>query len=92
MRLLIAEDEASLSKAIVTILRKNKYTVDAAFDGVEALEYLVIGKGYGFHLVVCISFVQCSFYGCPYEFPADGVFSCHVLHYFSQSFVLFFAV
>lgn len=40
MRLLLAEDEASLSKAIVTILRKNNYTVDAAFDGVEALEYL----------------------------------------------------
>ncbi|MCM1048158.1 MAG: response regulator transcription factor [Clostridiales bacterium] len=40
MRLLLAEDEASLSKAIVTILKKNNYTVDAAFDGVEALEYL----------------------------------------------------
>lgn len=40
MRLLLAEDEASLSKAIVTILKKNNYTVDAACDGVEALEYL----------------------------------------------------
>lgn len=40
MRLLLAEDEASLSKAIVTILKKNNYTVDAAYDGVEALEYL----------------------------------------------------
>lgn len=40
MRLLLAEDEASLSKAIVTILKKNNYTVDAARDGVEALEYL----------------------------------------------------
>ena len=40
MRLLLAEDEASLSKAVVTILRKNNYTVDAAYDGVEALEYL----------------------------------------------------
>lgn len=40
MRLLLAEDEASLSRAIVTILKKNNYTVDAAFDGVEALEYL----------------------------------------------------
>lgn len=40
MRLLLAEDETSLSKAIVTILRKNNYTVDAAHDGVEALEYL----------------------------------------------------
>lgn len=40
MRLLLAEDEASLSKAIMTILRKNNYTVDAAYDGIEALEYL----------------------------------------------------
>lgn len=40
MRLLLAEDEASLSKAIVTILKKNNYSVDAAYDGIEALEYL----------------------------------------------------
>lgn len=40
MRLLLAEDEVSLSKAIVTILKRNNYTVDAASDGVEALEYL----------------------------------------------------
>lgn len=40
MRLLLAEDETSLAKAIVTILKKNNYTVDAASDGVEALEYL----------------------------------------------------
>lgn len=40
MRLLLAEDEVSLSKAIVTILKRNNYTVDAAADGVEALEYL----------------------------------------------------
>lgn len=40
MRLLLAEDEKSLSKAIVTILKKNNYTVDAAYDGVEALEYI----------------------------------------------------
>lgn len=40
MRLLLAEDEKSLSKAIVTILKKNNYTVDAAYDGIEALEYI----------------------------------------------------
>lgn len=40
MRLLLAEDELSLSRALVTILKKNNYTVDAAYDGVEALEYL----------------------------------------------------
>lgn len=40
MRLLLAEDEVSLSKAIAAILKKNNYTVDTAFDGIEALEYL----------------------------------------------------
>ena len=40
MRLLLAEDEASLSKAIAAILKKNNYTVDIASDGIEALEYL----------------------------------------------------
>lgn len=40
MKLLLAEDEKSLSKAIVTILKKNNYTVDAAYDGEEALAYL----------------------------------------------------
>ncbi len=44
MRLLLAEDEASLSKAIVMILKKNNYTVDAAYDGIEALEYLAANE------------------------------------------------
>lgn len=44
MRLLLAEDERSLSRAIVTILEKNNYTADAVYDGVEALEYLETGN------------------------------------------------
>lgn len=44
MRLLLAEDEVSLSKAITAILRRNNYTVDAASDGMEALEYLEAGE------------------------------------------------
>lgn len=40
MRLLLAEDEASLSKAIVTILEKNNYSVDAVYNGEDALVYL----------------------------------------------------
>ena len=40
MRILLAEDEKSLSKAIQTILEKNHYSVDTVFDGVEALTYL----------------------------------------------------
>lgn len=40
MRLLLAEDERELSKALVSILKHNNFTVDAVFDGEEALEYL----------------------------------------------------
>ncbi len=44
MRLLLAEDERSLSRAIVTILEKNNYSADAVYDGEEALEYLETGN------------------------------------------------
>lgn len=40
MRLLLAEDEVSLSKALVVILQKSNYAVDAVYDGQEALDYL----------------------------------------------------
>ena len=40
MRLLLAEDEQALSKALTTILQRNNYSVDVAYDGQEALEYL----------------------------------------------------
>ena len=41
MRLLFAEDERSLSRAVTAILKKNNYSVDAVYDGQEALDYLV---------------------------------------------------
>ena len=44
MRLLLAEDERSLSRALCAILTKNNYTVDAAYDGEEALDYLAVGE------------------------------------------------
>lgn len=43
MRLLLAEDERSLSKAIVTILRKSNYEVDPVYDGQDAIDYLANG-------------------------------------------------
>ena len=43
MRLLLAEDELSLSKALVKILEKNGYSVDAVYNGREALEFLRTG-------------------------------------------------
>ena len=43
MRLLLAEDEKRLSMALCEILSKNKYDVDAVYDGAEALEYIRSG-------------------------------------------------
>lgn len=40
MRILLAEDEKPLSKALTAILERNGYSVDAVYDGEEALEYL----------------------------------------------------
>ena len=40
MRILLAEDERSLSRAVVALLEKNNYSADAVYDGAEALEYL----------------------------------------------------
>ena len=44
MRLLLAEDERSLSKAIITILQRNNYSADAVYNGKEALDYLSYGN------------------------------------------------
>lgn len=44
MRLLLAEDERSLSKALTAILEGNHYSVDAVYDGAEALAYLDAGN------------------------------------------------
>ena len=40
MRLLLAEDEREMSNALVAILKHNHYSVDAVYDGQEALDYL----------------------------------------------------
>ncbi len=44
MRILLAEDERSLSRAIVALLEKNNYSVDAVYDGEEALSYIEAGN------------------------------------------------
>ena len=40
MRLLYAEDETSLARAVSTILTRNNYAVDVVSDGENALDYL----------------------------------------------------
>ena len=44
MRLLLAEDEPSLARALSKILEKNHYAVDTVHDGEEALQYLLSGN------------------------------------------------
>ncbi len=39
MRLLLAEDEKELSNALVAILKHSHYSVDAVYDGQDALDY-----------------------------------------------------
>lgn len=44
MRILLAEDERELSDALVAILRHNNYSVDAVYDGFDALDYYKAGN------------------------------------------------
>ena len=43
MRLLLVEDDRELSNAIKRVLEINKYEVDVAYNGLEALEYIQYG-------------------------------------------------
>ena len=44
MRLLLAEDERTLSDALVAILTHANYSVDPVYDGQEAIDYLEYGE------------------------------------------------
>ena len=44
MRILLAEDEKSLARALVTLLKKHHSEADAVYDGPEALAYLQTGN------------------------------------------------
>ncbi|MBQ9369769.1 MAG: response regulator transcription factor [Clostridia bacterium] len=44
MRILLAEDEKELSRALVAIFTKNNYSVDAVYDGEAAITYLTEGN------------------------------------------------
>ncbi|HCU56270.1 MAG TPA: DNA-binding response regulator [Clostridiales bacterium] len=43
MRILLAEDEPELNRALVAVFTKNNYSVDAVFDGEDAISYLMEG-------------------------------------------------
>lgn len=44
MRLLYAEDEEALSRAVCAVLKKNNYEVDAVYNGSDALDYILCGE------------------------------------------------
>ncbi len=44
MKLLFAEDDRDISKAVTTVLQGQKYTVDAVFTGTDAYQYGSCGK------------------------------------------------
>lgn len=44
MRLLLAEDEIELSNALVAIFKHSNYSVDAVYNGEDALDYLLTGN------------------------------------------------
>jgi len=43
MKLLLVEDEIPLADALSEILKRNKYSVDAVYDGEDGLEYAKTG-------------------------------------------------
>ncbi|MCI8341699.1 MAG: response regulator transcription factor [Firmicutes bacterium] len=43
MRLLLAEDERELADALAAILKHNNYSVDAVYNGCDALDYIETG-------------------------------------------------
>ena len=44
MRILLCEDERSLSRAVEAILKRNNYSVDAVYNGKDALDYITVGN------------------------------------------------
>lgn len=44
MRILLAEDEVALAKAVAKIFEKSNYSIDVAHDGQDALDYLEAGN------------------------------------------------
>lgn len=41
MRILLVEDEVHLSEAICHLLKQNKYSVDAVYDGIDGYDYIM---------------------------------------------------
>lgn len=49
MKILLVEDNIQLNKALTTLLKRNSYLVDSAFDGEEALLFI---KDYAYDVII----------------------------------------
>ena len=49
MKILLVEDSVQLNRALTTLLKRNSYTVDSAFDGEEALLFI---RDYQYDLII----------------------------------------
>lgn len=61
MKLLYAEDEISMSEAVTDILEYHNYSVDAVYDGEEALEYARL-EHYDGYAMLYLSLHVCKCY------------------------------
>lgn len=71
MKLLYAEDEKSLAEAVVDVLEYNKFSVDAVYDGQDALDYARSGHYDGILLDVMMP--KLSGFEVLRRLRADGV-------------------
>ncbi|MBQ8392337.1 MAG: response regulator transcription factor [Clostridia bacterium] len=58
MRLLLCEDEKSLSRAVEAILKKNNYSVDVVYNGRDALDYILVGNYDGIILDIMMPYMN----------------------------------
>ncbi|MBQ9745101.1 MAG: response regulator transcription factor [Clostridia bacterium] len=58
MRLLLCEDEKSLSRAVEAILKKNNYSVDVVYNGRDALDYILMGNYDGIILDIMMPYMN----------------------------------
>lgn len=58
MKLLLAEDERDLSRALAAILKHNNYTVDTVYDGRDAIDYALAEEYDGILLDVMMPFAD----------------------------------
>lgn len=58
MRLLLAEDEEELSNALVAVLKAQKYTVDAVYNGLDAYDWAIATEYDGIILDIMMPYMS----------------------------------